>query len=72
MGDFNARILRLDGTIKENIGEHFLKTEKPIEEINKDVWDNRERFVNFIQDNELVVMSTMFKKNKKNYSLTET
>eukprot|EP00973_Karenia_brevis_P003820 528207-Karenia_brevis.AAC.1 len=41
-GDFNARILREDGTVKEYIGSNFLKTNKTIEEINKDVWENRE------------------------------
>eukprot|EP00973_Karenia_brevis_P076801 10666868-Karenia_brevis.AAC.1 len=47
-GDFNARIFREDGTVRECIGENFLKTKKTIEEINRDVWDNRKRFVNFI------------------------
>eukprot|EP00973_Karenia_brevis_P083702 11612681-Karenia_brevis.AAC.1 len=44
MGDFNARILRKDGILKEHIGEHFLRTNRNIEEIVNDVWDNRERF----------------------------
>ena len=42
VGDFNARILRGDGLYQENFGRHFLKSEREIHEINKDVWDNRE------------------------------
>eukprot|EP00973_Karenia_brevis_P001414 191496-Karenia_brevis.AAC.1 len=42
------------------------QTDKPIEEINKDVWENIERLINFVQENDLVVRNTMFKKNKNN------
>ena len=66
MGDFNARLLRNDGLSRENFGKHFLTTEKDITEINRDVWENRERFVEFVQENELVAMNTMFNKRRKN------
>ena len=65
IGDFNARLLRNDGLNKENFRKHFLTTDKEITEINRDVWDNRERVVEFVQENELVAMNTVFNKRKK-------
>ena len=66
VGDFNARILKGDGLRANNFGKYFLKTEKEISEINQEVWNNRERFVEFIHGNELVVKNTMFNKSPKN------
>ena len=66
VGDFNARILKGDGLNPENFGKYFLKSDRQIHEINKDVWDNRERFVEFVHDNELAVISIMFKKRSRN------
>ena len=66
VGDFNARILRADGLNQENFGRHFLKSEKETHEINKDVWDNRERFVDFVHENDLIVKNTMYSKRNKN------
>ena len=40
--------------------------ERELHEINQDVWDNIERFVDFVQENDLVVMNTMFNKTNKN------
>ena len=67
-GDFNARILRDEGLNPRNFGKHFLrtKTEKELNEINQDVWKNRERFVEFVQENDLVVKNTMYNKRNKN------
>ena len=71
MGDFNARLLRSDGLNKDNFGKHFLTTNKEITEINREVWDNRERFVEFVQENELVAMNTIFNKRKKQVYVQE-
>ena len=64
VGDFNARILKEKGLGANNFGKYFLKSEKEISEINQVVWNNRDRFVEFIHENELVVKNTMFNKNK--------
>ena len=66
MGDFNARILRDEGLNPESFGRCFLKSNKEVKEIKQDVWENRERFVDFVHENELVVMNTMFNKRNKN------
>ena len=64
-GDFNARILKEEGLDARCFGKHFLKTDREIPEINADVWDNRERFVDFAQENLLAVKNTLFNKNNK-------
>lgn len=64
-GDFNARILKACGLKTECFGKHFLKSHKSIEELGQEVWDNRERFVNYVQENNLVVHNTRFQKTKR-------
>ena len=66
VGDFNARILREEGLNPRNFGRHFLKTKRELNEINQDVLNNRERFIDFVHENDLIVKNTMFNKRMKN------
>ena len=59
-------MLKGDGLRANSFGKYFLKTEKKISEISQEVWNNRERLVEFIYENEPVVKSTMFNKRAKN------
>ena len=66
VGDFNARLLREEGLNPRNFGKHFLKTKREMNEINQDVLNNRERCIDFVQENDLIVKNTMFNKRMKN------
>ena len=43
-----------------------MKSDKEVQETNQDVWDNRERFVDFVHDNELIVKNTMYTRRNNN------
>jgi len=67
-GDFNARIIYRNEHLTEHIGEHFLKSdENEVNNISPQVKDNRIRFFNFLQKQDLWVANTHFQKHQKHY-----
>ena len=63
LGDFNAKIARVDDdeVINGTVGPFYLKaSDHFINNMSNDTWDNRRRFLEFCQRNELWVANTFF------------
>ena len=58
LGDFNARILENPG-LQRHIGANILKSAHPLGHHSEDVLDNRERFLDFLVQQDLVAVNTL-------------
>ena len=58
LGDFNARILT-DPGLPRHVGQNIFQGEHPLGTYSEDVLDNRERFLDFLLQQDLVALNTL-------------
>ena len=67
-GDLNAKIIWMeeDGVQEQCIGKHYLKADDAtINNVANTTLDNRNRFLNFVTENDLVICNTRFQKQNR-------
>ena len=65
-GDFNAKLIKLDENETDRFGKHYLEAENGvIERTHVDTLDNRTRFMDFVNDNDLCIQNTKFEKSTR-------